>query len=508
MPNANPRKTPTGADNGSISGNNNVSSDIFYSSHQTDIDSGIQSLTMATGSSLFDTTQGQQRQQPLNYEVITNPSVSTPPSLNTSLSFHLSTAPTLRSYSAQNVRSLETIVNFSGHAPTPPFQSPIDCNGSVPDITIDVGSDRSNDTLVPAKGSRGRIDKGKAHQRDCNLDQSASDYITFDTILREDLKDFLLNRYDQPISAFTEVTTDPEAVAPVVNSGFAKLRYIMSDKSATDDNSAAVAVKTTSMPPTTAKMTVGISPTGKRYVNSGLRNKDRKKARKAKAKKALTLFSNERLFIHWIRAGMLLGGLAMMLLNFSDGSNIHKGVDHTIAIQAGKIGERVGVSLLVICLICLIYASTIFHWRHLGIVKDKSDGRYFDKVGPTLLTLALLITYSINIALTIRTTSQMADDYAPSIFNNDLNSNDFPINKSKPIPPPVASTVISPAAAPTHNSRVFDAPYLPVGPTVTIDEHSDDDQGGGAAAEPTNQDDSSPSSSQLSPPGDAVDSEH
>ncbi|KAK3826648.1 MAG: hypothetical protein JOS17DRAFT_676989, partial [Linnemannia elongata] len=111
-----------------------------------------------------------------------------------------------------------------------------------------------------------------------------------------------------------------------------------------------------------------------------------------------TLFSNERTFIHWIKFGMLLGALAMTLLNFSGEEFARRGgVDQTLASRVGRIGQNVGVALMFICLLCLVYSGVSYHWRHLGIVKDKGYERYFDRVGPTFLTVALLATYTMNI---------------------------------------------------------------------------------------------------------------
>ncbi|KAF9123175.1 hypothetical protein BGX30_001579 [Mortierella sp. GBA39] len=48
------------------------------------------------------------------------------------------------------------------------------------------------------------------------------------------------------------------------------------------------------------------SPSGKRYIDTRKRKKQQKKEEKASIKKRMTLFSNERTFIHWIKFGMLL----------------------------------------------------------------------------------------------------------------------------------------------------------------------------------------------------------
>ncbi|KAG0061902.1 hypothetical protein BGZ89_011078 [Linnemannia elongata] len=242
------------------------------------------------------------------------------------------------------------------------------------------------------------------------------------------------------------------------------------------------------------------APNGKRYIDTRKRNKQQKKEEKALAKasfkKRKTLFSNERTFIHWIKFGMLLGALAMMLLNFSgEGIARREGVDQTLANRVGRIGQNVGVTLLLICLLCLVYSGVSYHWRHLGIAKDKGHERYFDRVGPTFLTVALLATYTMNVVLTIQVSSLMDQDYEPSIYlnNNNLGPHALPpLTPSPSTSPPSAAIgsdetapaqpiILPPAPEPspepplTQPQRpVFDTPNLPPGSTILIDSDEDD----------------------------------
>ncbi|KAF9182094.1 hypothetical protein BGZ51_004968 [Haplosporangium sp. Z 767] len=128
--------------------------------------------------------------------------------------------------------------------------------------------------------------------------------------------------------------------------------------------------------------------------------------------------------------------------------------------------QLVGVSLMVICLLCLIYASTIYHWRHIGAAQNKSDDRYFDRIGPTALTMALFITYLINVFLTIQLTSKMDSNYQPSIFYNVHGESNASASPPIPMAPPPP--------------RVFDMPPLPPGSTILVDE---DDNFGGSGSE-------------------------
>ncbi|KAF9156091.1 hypothetical protein BG015_007268 [Linnemannia schmuckeri] len=232
------------------------------------------------------------------------------------------------------------------------------------------------------------------------------------------------------------------------------------------------------------------TPNGKRYIDTRKRNKQQRKEDKALAKasfnKRKTLFSNERTFIHWIKFGMLLGALAMTLLNFSGDEVARRGIDQTLANRVGKIGKNVGVTLLLVCLLSLLYAAVSYHWRHLGIVKDAGHRRYFDRVGPTFLTIALLATYTMNVVLTIQVSSLMDHNYEPSIYLNNNNNN--PGSHAFPAltPPPQAATneieSVTPSASPpppssalAHPKRpVFDTPFLPPGSTILVDSDEDD----------------------------------
>ncbi|KAG0082859.1 hypothetical protein BGZ93_006950 [Podila epicladia] len=182
-----------------------------------------------------------------------------------------------------------------------------------------------------------------------------------------------------------------------------------------------------------------LSPTGKRYIDTRKHNKKFKQGRKEAFRTAKVLFSNERTFIHWIKFGMLLGALAMILLNFSGQAAMTRPVEHDLIVRAEMIGQRVGMALMAICLMCLVYAACIFHWRHIGVAGRKDDDRYFDRIGPTVVTLGLLGTYSINVILTILVTSKLDPSYSPSVFyntnSNSINTGGITPNQAAPVRP-------------------------------------------------------------------------
>ncbi|KAF9907362.1 hypothetical protein EC991_011011 [Linnemannia zychae] len=98
----------------------------------------------------------------------------------------------------------------------------------------------------------------------------------------------------------------------------------------------------------------------------------------------VALFSNERLYLHWIRFGVLQASIGVMLLSFGIG-----------------VAAWVGVGTLVLSLLTLIYATQLFHKRHLHMVTKRKDVKYFARTIPTLLTIGLFILYGANFGLSM-----------------------------------------------------------------------------------------------------------
>ncbi|KAI8598719.1 hypothetical protein EDD21DRAFT_293017, partial [Dissophora ornata] len=91
-------------------------------------------------------------------------------------------------------------------------------------------------------------------------------------------------------------------------------------------------------------------------------------------------FSNERTMVHWIKAAMLLGSLAMTLLSFGE----------------NDITPFIGVALLVICLMTLIYSTTVFQVRMEWLNMRRDDVIYYDRFAPTVLTILIMATFGFN----------------------------------------------------------------------------------------------------------------
>ncbi|KAI8988025.1 VTC domain-containing protein [Mycotypha africana] len=98
---------------------------------------------------------------------------------------------------------------------------------------------------------------------------------------------------------------------------------------------------------------------------------------------AKTYFANERTFLHWLKFTLLLGGLAIGLLNFSD-----------------KIGRLSASIFTALSMSVMIYALYHYHNRVSRVNKNEL-GDFSDKYGPAVLTLLVIFAISINVYLRI-----------------------------------------------------------------------------------------------------------
>ncbi|MCJ1313443.1 vacuolar transporter chaperone [Agyrium rufum] len=94
-------------------------------------------------------------------------------------------------------------------------------------------------------------------------------------------------------------------------------------------------------------------------------------------------FANERTFLSWLNFTVILGGLAVGLLNFGD--------------TVGKISAGL---FTVIAMAAMIYALFTFHWRARSI-RMRGQGGFDDRLGPTVLTGALFAAVVVNFGLRI-----------------------------------------------------------------------------------------------------------
>ncbi|CAG8493508.1 1860_t:CDS:2 [Scutellospora calospora] len=83
-------------------------------------------------------------------------------------------------------------------------------------------------------------------------------------------------------------------------------------------------------------------------------------------------FANERTFLSWLQFTVVLGGLAIGLLNFGD-----------------KVGRISAALFTAVAMLIMMYALFIYHWRAAKI-RRKEHGPYDDRYGPTFLCLFLV----------------------------------------------------------------------------------------------------------------------
>ncbi|KAG9093490.1 vacuolar transporter chaperone [Ceratobasidium sp. UAMH 11750] len=92
-------------------------------------------------------------------------------------------------------------------------------------------------------------------------------------------------------------------------------------------------------------------------------------------------FANERTFLSWLHFTVVLGGLAVGLLNFGD-----------------KVGRISAGMFSFVAMAVMIYALVTYHWRAAAIAR-RGSGPYDDRLGPTLLCIALLAAIIVNFVL-------------------------------------------------------------------------------------------------------------
>ncbi|KAF9429409.1 vacuolar transporter chaperone [Entomortierella beljakovae] len=92
-------------------------------------------------------------------------------------------------------------------------------------------------------------------------------------------------------------------------------------------------------------------------------------------------FANERTFLSWLNFTVLLGSLAIGLLNFGD--------------RIGRISAGV---FTFVAVIVMIYALVTFHWR-ADRIRKRLPGPYDDRFGPTVLCIFILAAILINFIL-------------------------------------------------------------------------------------------------------------
>ncbi|KAJ3005913.1 vacuolar transporter chaperone [Thoreauomyces humboldtii] len=89
-------------------------------------------------------------------------------------------------------------------------------------------------------------------------------------------------------------------------------------------------------------------------------------------------FANERTFLSWLHFCIVLGGLALGLLNFGD-----------------RVGQISGLVFTLVAMMFMVYALFLYQWRAHKI-RNRDAGPYDDRIGPTVLVIVLFFAIMIN----------------------------------------------------------------------------------------------------------------
>ncbi|KAF1347853.1 putative vacuolar transporter chaperon Vtc1 [Delphinella strobiligena] len=94
-------------------------------------------------------------------------------------------------------------------------------------------------------------------------------------------------------------------------------------------------------------------------------------------------FANERTFLSWLNFTVILGGLAIGLLNFGD-----------------RVGQISAGLFTLVAMATMIYALFTYHWRAKSI-RMRGQSGFDDRFGPTVLAGALLAAVVVNFVLRV-----------------------------------------------------------------------------------------------------------
>ena len=102
-------------------------------------------------------------------------------------------------------------------------------------------------------------------------------------------------------------------------------------------------------------------------------------------------FANERTFLSWLHFCIVLGGLALGLLNFGD-----------------SVGQISGLVFTGVAMLFMIYALFLYQWR-ADKIRNRGkfgclivdSGPYDDRVGPTVLVITLFMAVMVNFYLKV-----------------------------------------------------------------------------------------------------------
>ncbi|KGQ03693.1 Vacuolar transporter chaperone 1 [Beauveria bassiana D1-5] len=99
-------------------------------------------------------------------------------------------------------------------------------------------------------------------------------------------------------------------------------------------------------------------------------------------------FANERTFLSWLNFTVIIGALAIGMLNFGD-----------------RVAFISAFLFTAVAMLTMIYALVTYHWRAKSI-RVRGQAGFDDRFGPTVLAIILLLAVVVNFVLRIMDTSK------------------------------------------------------------------------------------------------------
>lgn len=105
-------------------------------------------------------------------------------------------------------------------------------------------------------------------------------------------------------------------------------------------------------------------------------------------------FANERTFLAWMHVSVILAGASVAIVAFADSpseENDGGGRAHSSRNHHNLADQLYGIVLLPVSIAFILYAMTQYS-RRASMIRRKAPGPYVDIVGPTVLTVILMLS--------------------------------------------------------------------------------------------------------------------
>eukprot|EP00581_Thalassiosira_minuscula_P031069 CAMPEP_0183767800 /NCGR_PEP_ID=MMETSP0739-20130205/12404_1 /TAXON_ID=385413 /ORGANISM="Thalassiosira miniscula, Strain CCMP1093" /LENGTH=277 /DNA_ID=CAMNT_0026006739 /DNA_START=252 /DNA_END=1088 /DNA_ORIENTATION=+ len=112
-------------------------------------------------------------------------------------------------------------------------------------------------------------------------------------------------------------------------------------------------------------------------------------------------FANERTFLAWMHVSVILAGASVAIVAFSDSHSRSHESQHS---PGGAVvqDQLYGVILLPVSIAFILYAMMQYS-RRASMIRRKAPGPYVDIVGPTVLTVILMLSIVVQFSIKLYT---------------------------------------------------------------------------------------------------------